>query len=106
VNYNFQTDESHFTRAFEKVQSGCDFSCYCRFPFDVKGLNLYYWKYYPRERGTYHFLNADVILGNVNSLLQLLKELVRAYGQPLVERSIQGTSEDVDAFHRFYIDLF
>jgi hypothetical protein len=104
--YNFQTDESHFTSAFEKSKADVIFPATADFPFDVKGLNLYYWKYYPRERGTYHFLNADVILGNVNSLLQLLKELVRAYGQPLVERSIQGTSEDVDAFHRFYIDLF
>ncbi|MFT7238226.1 MAG: hypothetical protein ACI93L_002314, partial [Cyclobacteriaceae bacterium] len=43
--YNFQTDESHFITAFEKSKADVIFPATADFPFDVKGLNLYYWKY-------------------------------------------------------------
>ncbi|MEQ8240508.1 MAG: hypothetical protein RIA69_14915 [Cyclobacteriaceae bacterium] len=104
--FDLQSDEKQLSHAFEKSSADVIFPASADFPFDVKGLNLYYWKYYPRERGTYHFLNADMVLGKASALAQLFKELIRAYGQPLVELSIQGKSTEVDAFHRFYIDLF
>lgn len=81
------------------------FAASANFPFDVSGINLYYWKYYPREQGSYHFVHSGMMMGKVSDLLMLINDIKNAYGEDILEKTLLGTNDEVDAFHRYYIDL-
>lgn len=85
----------------------CDivFAASANFPFDVKGINLYYWKYYPREQGSYHFVHSGMMMGKASVLLQAVEDIKKIYGEDILEKTLLGTNDEVDGFHRFFIDV-
>lgn len=100
-----QFNDEEIKNTFEEF--GCDivFAASANFPFDVSGINLYYWKYYPREQGSYHFVHSGMMIGKTSHLVQLIASIKNAYGEDLLEKTLLGTNDEVDAFHRYYLDL-
>ncbi len=100
-----QLNDPQIHTLFEDFESDIVFAASANFPFDVAGINLYYWKYYPREAGSYHFVYSGLIMGTVGAMVDLLNHLLRSYGEQVVLETLQGVSSEVDAFHRYYMDV-
>lgn len=100
-----QFEEQEIESIFDSFDTDIVFAASADFPFNVEGINLYYWKYYPRERGSYHFVYSEMLMGRSGKLQMFLKALLNEYGEEIVSDTLSGTSSEVDAFHRYYIDV-
>lgn len=101
----FQFDDDPISATFNDFDCDVVFAASANFPFDATGFNLYYWKYYPRERGSYHFVHSGMMMGTASSLLMALQNIRETYGDTLLEDTLSGTTTEVDAFHRYYLDV-
>ncbi len=99
-----QFDDAETEKVFQAIQADVVFAASADFPFDVSGLNLFYWKYYPRERGSYHFVHSKMFAGKVKHLTIMIDEIEKTYGSNLLQEALNRSLEEVDVFHRFYID--
>ncbi len=100
-----QFENEEIQHLFGEFHADIVFAASANFPFDVSGINLYYWKYYPREQGSYHFVHSGMMAGKASDLLQLISDIRDAYGEDILQKTLLGTTDEVDAFHRYYIDL-
>lgn len=99
-----QFDDEHIQKEFASFSCDILFGASANFPFDVNGINLFYWKYYPREQGSYHFVHSGLMLGKASAMAQLIQEIKSAYGEVILEASLRDLLLETDAFHRYYID--
>ncbi|MEM0939854.1 MAG: hypothetical protein AAF600_13850 [Bacteroidota bacterium] len=104
-DYIIQFNEEKIKALFSELNSDVVFAASADFPFDVEGINLYYWKYYPREKDTYHYVYSNMLMGTKEGLQSMFKCMTAAYGKELVEDSLKGKVGEIDTFHRFYLDL-
>ncbi len=101
---HIQGDSDQFQSTFESFHSDVVFCASANFPFSATGFNLYYWKYYPRENGPYHYLSQTFFVGRARQIVTLLTEINRFY-EPIEDSEFLSENEErVDLFHRFYID--
>ncbi len=102
--FDTQFDDKMIFERFESFNADVVFSASADFPFDVSGINLFYWKYYPREQGSYHFVHSKMFVGMAKEIMIMINEIENTYGSSLLFNSLQASSVEVDVFHRFYID--
>ncbi len=89
---------------FQSLNTDILFSASADFPYEGSGFNLFYWKYYPRESGVYHYLNAQQVIGTSEKLVVYLEELSHFYGVDSLENGLKGKQLEVDVFQRHYIE--
>jgi len=100
-----QFEDQHLNEVFQAFDADIVFAASANFPFDVDGINLFYWKYYPREQGSYHFVHSGMFMGKVSSVVSLIESMKATYGEMIVEDTLSGQIKEVDAFHRYYVDV-
>ncbi len=101
----YQLDNEQIKAVFNETGADIVLAASADFPFDVSGINLYYWKYYPRERDTYHYVYSNLFIGTRENVERMINGMVHAYGEQLVQQSLAGSTEEIDTFHRYYLDL-
>ena len=80
---------------FDVTEADVLFGASAEYRFDDEVLRYYFWKYYPRAGGNYHYLNPDAFIGKAGKLLQLIRQIDREY---------PGDFSFHDLFTRFYVD--
>ncbi|MEM6644095.1 MAG: hypothetical protein AAF616_14030 [Bacteroidota bacterium] len=103
-----QMNESDFQKLFITLECNVLLGASAFFPFNVSGVNLFYWKYYPRERGTYHYVKSGYLAATAADLIQYFEELETAYSTEKVKHALfhsEVKSSEVDVFHRYYLDV-
>jgi hypothetical protein len=84
--------------AAELEFSNCDilFSASAAFRYDDEVLRYYFWKYYPREKTVYHYLDSNAFIGKAGKI----KELIERIG---VEYPVHFSWHDL--LTRYYVDF-
>lgn len=79
------------------TEANCDilFSASAAFHYDDDVLRYYFWKYYPRSRGVFNYLDANAFIGKVGSIRKLLHQIKEEYPTHFSWH---------DLYTRFYVD--
>lgn len=64
---------------FEVMDADIVFAASAAFRFDDPTLTYYFWKFYPRGKTNYHYLNSDAFIGRAGAISDFLDALVAEY---------------------------
>ncbi|MFT6867194.1 MAG: hypothetical protein ACJA08_002033 [Cyclobacteriaceae bacterium] len=87
--------ESEYAIGFERQNCDILFAASAAFHCDDDVLRYYFWKFYPRPKSVYHYLDSNAFIGKVGSIKNLIAQIKHEYPEGF---SIH------DLFTRFYID--
>lgn len=62
-------------------QAGCDilFSASAAFHYDDEVLRYYFWKFYPRVKSHYHYLDSNAFIGKAGAIKRLMRQIIEEY---------------------------
>lgn len=104
-DFFIQSDDQALIEKFNAYEADIILAACSDFPFAVKGITLFYWKYYPRERGSYHYVHPKMMIGKAGKLKEMIAEITANYGESLLLNALNDSTDEIDVFHRYYLDL-
>ena len=103
-DFLIQKEREEIFELYKETCADIVFGASADFPFDATGFNYYYWKYYPRQESSYHYIYSNMLLGTAKKHTLLFQELIKLYGKDLLQKTLTKKTYIVDSFHRYYVD--
>ena len=80
---------------FDVLECDILFSASAAFHYDDDVLRYYFWKYYPRHKTIYHYLDSNAFIGKAGKVLELIEQIKLEYSTHFSWH---------DLLTRFYVD--